>query len=202
MRPRIASAGDRENEADQRSAWSRGGRAAPADTWRWLPFEADWPLRLRLRLRGLVDEGSGATFGALERRELITCRYRRGTLGEVLDVRLPAGTLREWHWRALALAYASPEGLERDGDLPARYGGLGWPTWRRLRDHRGGALVEERTVGWRHPAYPGGVSAPVHRLFLTEAGRRFYEDHWAEYGRRYPTVAAPAPARASRATSS
>ncbi len=69
----VAYAVDRENEGYQRSAWSRGGRAAPAETWRWLPFAADWPLPLCLRLRGLVDGGNCATFDALERRKLITC---------------------------------------------------------------------------------------------------------------------------------
>jgi hypothetical protein len=51
----------------------------------------------------------------------------------------PPGTLREWHWRALAKAYAAgAEGLEGEyGD----YGHIGWTTWRRLIDYKLGPLA-------------------------------------------------------------
>ena len=114
----------------------------------------------------------------------------RAGLGEAAPARLPARALREWHLRALALAYASPEGIEQDEIGGGRSGRIGWPTWRRLRDYRAGALVEERQVGWR----PGlSASTPEYRRFLAAAGRRFYADHWGAYRRRYPDVAAPEP---------
>ena len=58
----------------------------------------------------------------------------------------PVGTLKEWHWRALAKAYAArDEGLEGSyGD----YANIGRPTWLRLRDYKRGALIEERASGF------------------------------------------------------
>lgn len=206
---------ERANEAYERGARAAGGWRRPAAAWRWIAYnEAGSPLLDRLRASDLVDAGTGATFGALERRGLLARRYRRAAVGlPILEVRLTnvgraaaragtdtaaperllSGTLREWHWRALALAYASPAGVPQDVEQVGRYGGIGWPTWRRLRDHRAGALVEERVIDWCAPASPGGVSEPVYRLFLTEAGHRFYTAGWAGYRARYPAVAAPDP---------
>ncbi len=90
-----------------------------------------------------------------------------------------AGTLREWQWRALAVSYAASDaGLE--GSY-GEYAGIGWGTWLRLRDYRGGGLVEER----------GGVGR--YRLTITAAGRRLYEREWARYQALYPDVEAPEP---------
>jgi hypothetical protein len=101
----------------------------------------------------------------------------------------PAGTLREWHWRALALAYAvDDEGLE------GRYGGdyaqIGWSTWLRLRDCKSSALVEERAINpdW-HPSWQR-----TYRMYITAAGRELYEREWARYCELYPEVEAPPPA--------
>jgi hypothetical protein len=45
--------------------------------------------------------------------------------------RLP-GTLREWHWRAMAQAWeARPDGVSEEGHIS--YGGISWNTWLRLR---------------------------------------------------------------------
>lgn len=102
------------------------------------------------------------------------------------ETKLPTGTLRAWHWRALTRAYAAgEEGLPSDygGD----YDGIGWRTWRRLVNYRDGALVREREVG--PPWGPG----PGYLLFMTDAGHRFYEERWEEYRQRYPRINAPHP---------
>jgi hypothetical protein len=206
---------DQAYEAYERGAWAAGGRRRPAAEWRWIAYnEASSSLLDRLRARGLVDAGTGATFEALDRRGLLTRRYCRDAVGlPILEVRLtaagraavragtgtpgperlPPGTLREWHWRALALAYATPDGVPQGDEGGGRYGGIGWHTWQRLRDYRAGPLVEEWPIDWRAPAHPAGVSTPVYRLFLTDAGQRFYVAHWAEYRARYPAVDAPSP---------
>ena len=50
-----------------------------------------------------------------------------------------AGTLKEWHWRALAKAYAAgDEGLEGEYGV---YGRIGERTWQRLLEYKWGALV-------------------------------------------------------------
>jgi len=72
-----------------------------------------------------------------------------------------SGALREWHWHALAKAYAADdEGLGgEDGD----YARIGWNTWLRLRDYKRGALVEEVPgISWCNP--PDGPSGTVYRL--------------------------------------
>jgi hypothetical protein len=99
----------------------------------------------------------------------------------------PAGTLREWHWRAVARAYAAgDEGLDGSyGD----YGRIGWNTWLRLRDYKWGALVEERDA--RGHAGPGIGPYTPH---ITTAGRALYEREWARYHELYPDVDAPQPA--------
>ncbi len=176
------------------------------------------PLQLALATKDLVDKGTGSTFAALEGRGLLLTRHamvrvviggRVGTvevlyirmstpgrkvartgLGEKAPEKLPAGGLREWHWRALAKAYAAGErGLEDGGG--GAYARIGWRTWLRLVDYRStaqglGGLVEERRVRYAERSF-------VHRLFVTTDGRRFYREDWEEYRERYPDVEAPAP---------
>lgn len=107
------------------------------------------------------------------------------------ETKPPAGTLREWHWRALAKAYAAgEEGLEEEGG--GYYGRTGWRTWLRLRDYKNdrdgfGGLVKERRVEY------SVTGAGVYRLFLTPDGRRFYRERRGEYGKRYPGVGATQP---------
>lgn len=165
-----------------------------------------------------MDRGTGSTFAALADRGLLLTRHARvrvvlggqtGTvevlyvrmttlgrrvartgLGEKAPEKLPVGGLREWHWRALAKAYAAGErGLDDEGG--ASYGRVGWRTWLRLRDYRSkahglGGLVEERKVGYAGRSFD-------HRLFVTADGRRFYRERWEEYRQRYPEVEAPFP---------
>jgi hypothetical protein len=113
---------DQDEEAYERAAWSHGRRRRPADQWRWLKYargEVPTALYRRLSDGHLVDQGTGATFEALRARGLLgedipfvrlTAAGRklaRHLLGQQAPRQLPAGTLREWHWRALARAYAA-----------------------------------------------------------------------------------------------
>ncbi|MFD1675610.1 hypothetical protein [Alicyclobacillus fodiniaquatilis] len=61
-------------------------------------------------------------------------RLVREATGEVRPKRLPVGTLKEWHWRALSTAYTAAESGVYDecGD----YGGISWKTWLRLREYK------------------------------------------------------------------
>jgi hypothetical protein len=111
-----------------------------------------------------IDQGTGATFAALADRGLIEVDWRdynvhgqrkpyirltpagrrlaRSWTGRKAQNVSPAGTLREWHWRALAKAYAAGiEGVEGEYGY---YGRIGWNTWLRLRDYKWVALIEER----------------------------------------------------------
>jgi hypothetical protein len=99
-------------------------------------------------------------------------RLARSWTGQKAYKAPTAGTLKEWHWRALARAYAAgDEGLEGSyGD----YGNIGWNTWLRLRDYTRGALIEERASGlWSNPAT--GSSGSRHRIYITGAGWALYE---------------------------
>jgi hypothetical protein len=186
-----------------------------AAEWRWLEYsepvpEIAWPgsrLWTAIKKMAPIDQGTGSTFRALADRGLVQIEERefnvhgqrkpyirmtpagrklvRSWTGTKAYQAPPTGTLREWHWRALGLAYAAGETglLGEYGD----YGGLGWPTWRRLLDYRWGALVTEHGL---RPPYD-------HRLRITAAGRQLYERDWQRYRELYPHVEAPAPARAT-----
>ncbi len=74
---------DQEAEWRARGAWRRGERSQPADKWRWIEYgpvgasrliNYHPPLRYELRQRDLVDQGSGATWEALEQRGLVERR--------------------------------------------------------------------------------------------------------------------------------
>jgi hypothetical protein len=162
-----------------------------------------------------MDEGTGATWQALERRGLIKTRYvghplaHRASLLEVQvtplgrrvlraaepklkRTRRPPGILTEWQWRALVrVAAAMPEGLRYElGGYP----GIGDTTLRRLAEGRDGGLVEEvdATTGQR-PPYGFLWTSTNRALRLTDRGRAYYAQHHARYRERYPDVAAPAP---------
>jgi hypothetical protein len=84
-------------------------------------------------------------------------RLARSWTGQQAYKPPPPGTLREWHWRALALAYAAgDEGIEGEYD---DYGRIGWTTWRRLINYKWGVLIIE-----------GGLKPPFdRRLRITAA---------------------------------
>jgi hypothetical protein len=105
-----------------------------------------------------------------------------------------SGTLREWHRRALAKAYATG-----DEDLNGSYGdyaNIGWSTWLRLRDYKPGplavgtrgSLVEEIDARNR----PGLGIGPC-RLGITTTSRALHEQDCARYRELYPNVEAQPP---------
>ncbi len=216
---------DQEQEADERGTWKRGERRRPARQWRWMEYGVfngvGSTLYTKLYLRQLVDEGTGSTFNALEKRGFITCKYThirrsgqkvldsflmlqitstgrklvRTATGDRREKRLLPGTLREWHWKAMVEAWkARPAGIMADyGD----YGGIGWNTWLRLRDYKAGALIEEYQTWTQVQRSTYGQtwpeSRPVYWLRLTSFGEQFYWEQWAKYRELYPQVEAPAP---------
>jgi hypothetical protein len=182
-----------------------------ASEWRWLEYSEPVHEIIKPASRlyeaienaAPIDQGTGSTFRALADRGLIEVEERefnvhgqpkpyvrltpagrrlaRSWTGQQAYKAPPPGTLREWHWRALAQAYvAGDEGIEGEyGD----YGRIGWTTWRRLIDYKWGALVTE-----------GGLKPPFdHRLRIPAAGRDLYEREWSRYRQLYPEVDAVAP---------
>jgi hypothetical protein len=195
-----------------------------ASEWRWLEYSEAVPeigkpasrLYEAIKKTAPIDQGTGATFAALADRGLVDVDWRdtnvwgqrkpylrltptgrrlaRSWTGAKVFKAPPAGTLREWHWRALAKAYAAgDEGLDKEpyGD----YGRIGWSTWLRLRDYKWGALVEERASGTDRNDATGTVHT-IYRIGITTAGRALYEREWARYRELYPDVHTPEPQRA------
>lgn len=194
---------DQENEEYWRSEGAQGNfDTPPASEWRWIHYH---PIgydgdesRLQEEIgRKLIDPGTGSTFEALEKRELIECRYE--TVGDfsVLYVKMtskgrrvvraadteykpkpkqPKGYLQKWHWELLALLYREGE-VKRSGD---EYNGqwFSWKTFLRLRDYKPEGLVRETK--------DGGAK-------LTGAGQNFYERQYRFYRREYRDVDAVPP---------
>ena len=87
----------------------------------------------------------------------------------------PPGTLKEWHWRALAKAYAAgDEGLEGEYGV---YAHISERTWQRLLEYKWGALVDERGTGEYRDL------RQVRRMYITADGRALYHDQWAALSR-------------------
>ncbi len=186
-----------------------------ASEWRWLEYAEPVPilgrdgspLWKRIKKLGLVDQGTGSTFSALADRGLVSVQWHRVNVhGQgVPHLRMttngrklarswtgvkaykapPAGTLKEWHWRALAKAYAAgDEGLEGEYGV---YAHIGERTWQRLLEYKQGALVEERGTGkyFDH--------RQIRRMYITANGRALYREEFARYRELYPDVDAPEP---------
>lgn len=212
---------DQAAEKHEAWRWNQGQGKRPADEWRWLLY-ADLaggltPLKRQLEREGLVDAGTGSTFSALERRGLINHRERyephiaslepltsvrltrkgralaRKLLGESAPKKLPKGTLREWHWNALARLYEAGGELSSERHVSGCYGGIAWKTWLRLRDYYDtgiGLAKEHSRYVQREGKWEGDR---VYFIKLTEKGREFYHSNWEKYRQLYPTVEAPKP---------
>lgn len=200
---------DQEQEAAIKGEGARGRwNNTPASEWRWLPYNAAGAALLRrIQEAGYRDEGTGSTFDALERRGLILCKYEPGSLGgpilfvqitrsgrkmvrDALAIvpakKLPVGTLREWHWRALCRAYVrADQGMGYDQDTGDGFGYVSWKTCLRLRDYQvkgqDKALIRE------------GRRGEQFALVITGFGREYYRDNWQRYRGLYPDVDAPYP---------
>ena len=187
-----------------------------ASEWRWLEYSEPVPeiakpasrLYAAIKKSAPIDQGTGATFAALADRGLVEVRWgefnvhgqrkpdlrltaagrrlARSWTGQKPYKAPPAGTLKEWHWRALARAYAAgPPGVED-------YGAIGWPTWLRLIDYKWGALVEEAHRAPQPGEYSG--IGTIYLIRITAAGRALYEREWARYSELYPDIEALEPA--------
>jgi hypothetical protein len=180
----------------------------PASEWRWMPYNASGAALLqKIKDAGYVDQGTGSTFEALERRGLVLCKYEPGSLGgpilfvqitkagrklvrNALNIKapkaLPVGTLREWHWRGLCRAYVrGDQGLPYDSDLGDGFGYVSWNTCLRLRDYR--------VKGQERGLIREGRHGEPFGLVITDFGREYYRENWQRYRDLYPDVDAPVP---------
>ncbi len=132
-----------------------------ASEWRWLEYSEPVPeinkpasrLYAAIKKAAAIDQGTGSTFAALADRELVEVDWRdpdiwgkakpyirlrpagrklaRFWTGQKAYKAPPPGTLREWHWRALVVAYvAGDDGLKSEY---GEYGTIGWPAAVRAR---------------------------------------------------------------------
>lgn len=208
---------DQAAEQNEKSGDWMNRRRRSASEWRWIPYTVDpatgWSTALQnaLREKMLVDEGTGATWKALEARGLIISRYDlhsshrrlenwlfvqmtplgrkvvRAATGEQREKPLPPGTLREWHWKALTLAYkAGSEGVK--GNMWGNYGGIGRNTWLRLLEYKGGSLVEEREAPGSRDLAAWPAKLGEWRIYITGNGREYYERESERYREMYPNV--------------
>jgi hypothetical protein len=131
-----------------------------------------------------IDQGTGSTFQALANRGMIQVSERgpdrythiritpagrklvRSWTGQKAYKALPVGTLREWHWRALAAAYAAGE-----QGLPDSGGGYG--------THRLAYLAAPRGVRrWPWAPRRDGVDPGTQRLATCKTlGRQCLSQH-------------------------
>jgi len=218
---------DQEQEADERGMWKRGGTPRPAREWRWMEYGVfngiGSMLYTKLYLRKLIDEGTGSTFNALETRGYVTCKYtntrrngermfdsflmlqitkegrslvRSATGAKAYRPSAP-GVLREWHWRAMVLAWKDrPAGVQASSGWYGDYGNIGWNTWLRLKQYKVKGeempLIEEYQTKGSYNATTG-VTHDLYWLRLTPFGEQFYRDNWQRYHDLYPDVDAPTP---------
>ncbi len=217
---------DQEQEKDERSGWSRGEHPRPAREWRWIEYGIFYgeysSLKMKLASLHLLDEGTGSTFEALERRGLIDCWYTqkrrngeeigesflatqmtakgrklvRQALGVPREKPLPKGQLREWHWKAMGALWRNrPNGLPDAGH--GWYGNISAKTWQRLKDYQTAALVETyktwKQVEYQSSGHTWDESQPIYWIRLTTFGETYYRDNWRFYHDLYPEVDAPHP---------
>ncbi len=198
---------DQEQESDERGMWKRGGRPRPAREWRWIEYGVfsgvGSTLYTKLYLRKLIDEGTGSTVNALEKRGFIKCKYtdlrrngermfdrflmlqitkdgralvRTATGAKAYRPGAP-GTLREWHWRAMAEAWKGrPEGVMASGGWYGDYGHIGWNTWLRLKQYKvkgeGMPLIEEYQTRGEYQPHTG-TTHQIQWIRLTPFGEQF-----------------------------
>jgi hypothetical protein len=202
---------DQAAEQWAKRAWSRGESSQPASEWRKVFYgdvalNKESRLKARLSKANLVDPGTGSTFQALERRNLIECdgmvpdldieltrfgrKVARIGLGVTLPKRpskkTPKGMLSEMAWKALILAY----GAKEQGIKPSwgfRYAGIHLNTWDRLCHYPTGSLVEE--LYHQEDSTIGGLRP--YRIHITYLGHEFYRLNWEQYQSLYPEIEAP-----------
>jgi hypothetical protein len=196
---------DQDTEALRRDRAARGDwDRMPASEWRWQlygPTEPPSQLYVALLLAKLVDQGTGATWRALEDRGLAKCRdvldafgvsllqvqitpagrkLVRAATGEQRPKAPPKGQLHERQWAAVARLYMAGNVGEVSEEMMHHFDWM--RTLLRLRDYQPQPLMEEFSGPWN-----------TTRLRLTPLGRAYYEREWARYHALYPDVDAPQP---------
>lgn len=188
---------DQSAERFEKMSWNDGRRRRPASVWRWLYYgDIDGrpsPLKSRLLRTELVDNGTGSTLNALERRTLIECdgsvpelyikitllgrkAVRTGTNESVVKPpRTPRGMLSYKAWQAMVLVFkAGKEGVRLNG-FGKYTEGIHINVWKHL-EQLDPPLVE-------------GYSCS----HFTAFGMVFYVRHYEKYRETYPDIDTPEP---------
>ena len=188
---------DQAAEQFEKGSWVKGRKRRPASVWRWLFYgdinDRPSPLKSRLLRAGLVDNGTGSTLDALERRALVECdgqvpqlhvkvtRLGRKVVRTGIDepvvrrTRTPRGMLSQKAWQALILiGKAGKEGLLLDGWSPYTQG-IHLNIWRHLQQ--------------QNPPLIKGYNRLHHTVF----GVLFYLRHYERYREIYPEIEVPEP---------
>ncbi|BDM83543.1 hypothetical protein [Acaryochloris marina] len=186
---------DQSAERFEKMSWNNGRRSRPASVWRWLYYgdidDRPSPLKSRLLRAELVDNGTGSTLNALERRTLIECdgsvpelyikvtrlgrkAVRTGTNESVVKApRTPRGMLSYKAWQAMVLVFkAGKEGVQHDGY--SKYTeGIHMYTWRHLEQ-----LAPPLIQGYSCSRF-------------TAFGFIYYSRHYEQYRETYPDIDTP-----------
>lgn len=202
---------DQEKERHDRELGAQGCYSKPrASDWRWIwlrpifGYQESITILPRARMARLskdIDEALKflEKSGLLEYRvELVNNgqgkirmpQYKLTRLGRAVaregtgkqqKKRLPPGTLREWHWKALELAYhADEKGLVSE---TGRYGGISWHIWSYLQNHKLGKLVEEfGGEVWDYTNRDRLHTVVINRrLRITAVGKTFFEENFKNH---------------------
>jgi hypothetical protein len=200
-----------------------------ASEWRWMEYSAPIPeinkpasrLYAAIKNAGRISQGASSTFTALTDRGLIQVAKRgpdhyshirmtpagrklaRSWTSAKADKTLTPEILQEWHWRALAFAYAAGQmGLP---DTGGGYAYISWSTWQRLRNygarpgHRDGLALTRvrrtlRPVHGRDGNAYREASELAYEMVITDAGRALFEQQRTRYCEMYPHVKIQNPA--------
>ncbi|MGH3240067.1 MAG: hypothetical protein ACRDNL_06780, partial [Spirillospora sp.] len=186
---------DQDAEAEQRDAWTSGGRPQRAAVWRWLPYRPGRTttppsenLAVQLRAHGLDHTQASSIFTALAEQRLVELRAASTARGQ--DVKLTT-------WGRKVARAGGIDPARADKDL------LSEGLWQMLtqvwRAHPDGHLTGY-SGAWDHlldrtpDPYVRTESARDRRaMFLTDAGADHYRARWRSYARAYPDVDAPHP---------
>jgi hypothetical protein len=203
---------DQENEKEWNGRdWQSRPKKSAAE-WRWLMYDdvnVYNPLRPKLLKAKLIDEGTGSTFEALERRGYIQTQYRkplgyesnplqesflhvcitalgrklvRANLGYIPPSKPKKGQLQYYHWAVMAVLYKAhvEERHVKRGTNTYDDVYLSWNGFLRLRDYSPEPLaIELQLQGGRYREYTA---------IITGAGIRHYEKNYTEYKELYPEV--------------
>ncbi|MFD0686022.1 hypothetical protein [Actinomadura fibrosa] len=191
---------DQAAEAEQRGAWTTGGRTEKASVWRWRPYRpvrtppAD-SLAAQLRAHGLNHAAALAAFTALDDHGLIEVRPC-GTQGR--DIKLTTAGRKVARAGGVDPAHTGTKDLLSEGlwemlvsvwqAHPDAYPASDSGAWDRLLHADPNPLVRVADTPYRLDQY-----RLRRAMLLTDAGADHYRRNWHTYARAYPDVNAPHP---------